>query len=230
MKADAMSESKKEQDARERMVKDQLKRRDIIDRAVLEAMGTVPRHRFVPDDQRDYAYTDGPLRIGQGQTISQPYIVALMSQLLGLSGEETVLEIGTGSGYQAAVLGKLCKQVYSIERIPELAENARRTLLELSIPNVSVMVGDGSRGLPEQAPFEGIMVTAAAPSVPKPLLEQLTEGGRLVLPVGSQMGQSLECWTRDGEDYRCHHVAPVAFVPLVGEHGWSSDERSRWWR
>jgi protein-L-isoaspartate(D-aspartate) O-methyltransferase len=230
MKDRAMSESRKERDARKRMVKNQLMRRDIVDQAVLKAMQNVPRQRFVPADQREYAYTDGPLRIGQGQTISQPYIVALMSQLLALNGQETVLEIGTGSGYQAAVLGELCKQVFSIERIPELAENAKETLLELSFRNVTVIVGDGSRGLPEHAPFEGIIVTAAAPAVPKPLLEQLAEGGRLVLPVGSQMGQSLECWTRSGEDYRSKHVAPVAFVPLVGEHGWSSDERSRWWR
>jgi protein-L-isoaspartate(D-aspartate) O-methyltransferase len=230
MRAEAMAESEKEREARERMVKDQLKRRDIVDPAVLEAMRAVPRHRFVPEDQRDFAYADGPLRIGQGQTISQPYIVALMSQLLALSGQETVLEIGTGSGYQAAVLAHLSKQVYSIERIPELAESARRILEELSIENVAVIVGDGSRGLPGKAPFEGIIVTAAAPAVPKPLLDQLTDGGRLVLPVGGQMGQSLECWTRGGDEYRCQHVAPVAFVPLVGEHGWSSDERSRWWR
>lgn len=225
-----MNKGNEERQARERMVKDQLMRRDIVDQAVLDAMRNVPRHRFVPEDQRDFAYADGPLRIGKGQTISQPYIVALMTQLLRLSGEETVLEIGTGSGYQAAVLAQVSNQVYSIERIPELAENARRVLDELTIQNVEVILGDGSAGLLDKAPFEGIMVTAAAPAVPKPLIEQLSEGGRLVLPVGSQMGQSLECWTRDGDDYRCQRIAPVAFVPLVGEHGWSADERSRWWK
>jgi protein-L-isoaspartate(D-aspartate) O-methyltransferase len=153
-----------------------------------------------------------------------------MSELLRLEGEETVLEIGTGSGYQAAVLAQLARQVYTLERIPELAQQARQTLETLGYGNVEVIVGDGTRGLPDQAPYEGIIVTAAAPSVPAPLKAQLANQGRLVLPVGGQGGQILEVWLRDGEEYRSESVAPVAFVPLLGEHGWERDERpTSWW-
>jgi len=174
---------------RRRMVSEQLSARNIRDRRVLAAMGAVPRHRFVPEEHRHLAYSDGPLPIGGGQTISQPYIVALMTQLLLLDGKETVLEIGTGSGYQAAVLAYLAQQVHTIERQSGLAERARAALTNLGIMNVAVHLGDGSLGLPEHAPYQAILVTAAAPEVPRLLLEQLAEGGRLVLPVGGRLGQ-----------------------------------------
>ncbi len=216
-------------DARERMVEEQLSARDIVDPRVLQAMRDVPRHRFIPDDVRHLAYADCPLPIGQRQTISQPYIVALMVQLLELTGEERVLEVGTGSGYQAAVLARLARQVYTIERIPELAQRARETLCTLGVTNVTVLEGDGTQGLPQHAPFDAITVAAAAPRVPEPLQQQLLDGGRLVVPVGSREGQVLERWTRRGEDFRVERIAPVAFVPLVGDHGWDSDEGPRSW-
>lgn len=211
--------------ARRRMVDEQLRGRDIRDPAVLDAMRAVPRHLFVPEDQRRYAYADGPLLIGHDQTISQPYIVALMTELLKIEGDEVVLEIGTGSGYQAAVLAHIARQVYTMERIAELARRAEATLHRVGLENVEVIVGDGSRGLPEHAPFEAIVVTASVPRVPEPLKAQLADGGRLVLPVGSQFGQVLERWKRKGDDLSRERVAPVAFVPLLGEHGWASDER-----
>ncbi len=217
--------------ARERMVKTQLRGRDIIDSRVLTAMGTVPRHRFVPDDLRRQAYADGPVRLEKGQTISQPYIVALMAQLLELEGEETVLEIGTGSGYQAAVLSMLVAKVYSLERIPELARLAAEKLRVLGYENVEVLERDGSSGLPEHAPYPAIVVTAAAPKPPEPLKEQLAPEGRLVVPVGSQEGQMLERWRKGkGGALSQERIAPVAFVPLMGEHGWKTDHRPFWAR
>ncbi len=215
--------------ARERMVREQLLARDITDRRVLEAMGSVPRHIFVPDDLQHLAYRDAPLPIGQRQTISQPYIVALMTQLLALRGDETVLEIGTGSGYQAAVLARLARRLYTMERIPELAAAAAERLDQLGIDNVEVLARDGSAGLPEHAPYDGVIVTAGAPRVPEPLKEQLADGGRLVLPVGSQEGQLLELWKRKGEVFDRDIVAPVAFVPLLGDEGWARDERPESW-
>jgi len=212
---------------RRRMVEDQIVRRGIRDERVLAALLAVPRHCFVPVDQRDLAYEDCPLPIGYGQTISQPYIVALMTQLLELKGEETVLEIGTGSGYQAAVLAHLARQVHTIERLAPLAETARQALLELGLANVHVHVGDGSAGLPQFAPFDAILMTAAAPRLPPPLREQLTDGGRLVLPVGGLGEQRLELWQRRGELWDHEMILPVAFVPLRGKHGWSEDD-SRW--
>jgi protein-L-isoaspartate(D-aspartate) O-methyltransferase len=215
--------------ARQRMVEEQLRGRDITDARVLAAMIAVPRHVFVPDDMRAFAYSDGPLPIGQGQTISQPYIVALMTQLLELQGAETVLEVGTGSGYQAAVLSHLAEKVYTIERSAELAGSARKVLESLGIENVIVRHGDGSGGLPEFAPFHGVIVTAAAPKVPRPLLEQLDAGGRLIVPVGGRDGQVLERWRRDGDEFHVERIAPVAFVPLIGTHGWSEDYgETRW--
>jgi protein-L-isoaspartate(D-aspartate) O-methyltransferase len=209
-------------EARRRMVSEQLSSRDIRSPRVLEAMLQVPRHRFVPPDECDLAYADAPLPIGHHQTISQPYIVALMTQLLELTGEERVLEIGTGSGYQAAILALLAGQVYSVERVPELCQRARATLAELGLGNVTVIEGDGSLGLAEHAPYQAILVTAAAPGIPEPLKEQLAEGGRLVLPVGGRGGQMLERWRRTASRYDREQIAPVAFVPLIGQHGWSS--------
>jgi len=217
--------------ARERMVQAQLRGRDITDERVLAAMSAVPRHRFVPDDMQKLAYADGPVRLEKGQTISQPYIVALMAQLLELEGEETVLEIGTGSGYQAAVLAMLASRVYSLERIPELARSASVKLRELGYDNVEVLEQDGSNGLPEHAPYLAIVVTAAAPKPPEPLKEQLAAGGRLVVPVGSQEGQTLERWRKGkGGAFSQERIAPVAFVPLRGEHGWKTDHRPFWAR
>lgn len=205
---------------RQRMVEEQLLDRDIRDPRVLDAMLTIPRQRFVPAEHHPQAYNDGPLPIGNGQTISQPYIVALMTQMLQLRGDEKVLEIGTGSGYQAAVLGYLAREVHSIERHPDLARFAVRILQDLGLNNVFVHVGDGSRGLPEFAPYTAIIVTAAAPHVPPALLEQLSEGGCLIIPVGSRGGQYLERWYRHGNQYEHEVVTPVAFVPLLGEFGW----------
>jgi protein-L-isoaspartate(D-aspartate) O-methyltransferase len=205
-----------------RMVDEQLLERDIVDPRVLDAMRMVPRHSFVPIEHRHLAYADGPLPIGRGQTISQPYIVALMTQLLELKGNETVLEVGTGSGYQAAVLAYLVKEVHTIERYADLARFAARILDDLGVRNVHE--GDGSKGLIEFAPYAAIMVTAAAPGVPKPLLEQLVEGGRLVIPVGSRGGQILELWQRRGLEYDRDAITPVAFVPLRGQYGWDGEE------
>jgi protein-L-isoaspartate(D-aspartate) O-methyltransferase len=202
------------------MVETQIAGRGVRDRCVLDAMRSIPRHYFVQPEYRNLAYSDGPLPIGSGQTISQPYIVALMTELLELKGEEKVLEVGTGSGYQAAILACIASEVHSIERHPNLAKYAMKILEELGIKNVTVHVGDGTLGFPEQAPYAGIMVTAGAPNVPKSLLNQLDDGGRLVIPVGGRGGQYLECWRRQGKDYRHENIIPVAFVPLIGEMGW----------
>jgi len=205
---------------RQQMVKSQLLSRDIKDQAVLEAMNSVPRHLFVDPEFRDMAYSDGPLPIGSGQTISQPYIVALMTQLLELQGHETVLEIGTGSGYQAAILAQVAEQVHSVERHADLARRAEQVLADLDYSNVQVHVADGTLGLPELSPYVGIIVTAAAPHVPQALLDQLAEGGKLVIPVGGRFGQYLETWSRSADEFTSQGIVPVAFVPLVGKEGW----------
>lgn len=205
------------------MVAEQLQARGIRDPRVLRAMLRVPRHRFVPPELAASAYEDGPLPIGQGQTISQPYMVALMTQCLELTGTERVLEVGTGSGYQSAVLAELCRWVYTVERIPELAARAERTLRELGYHNVSVRVGDGTLGWPEEAPFEGILVTAGAPEAPPALLEQLAEGGRLVIPVGTRYSQTLQRITRRGGRLEVEEFGPCVFVPLVGRQGWPEE-------
>ncbi|HNB55294.1 MAG TPA: protein-L-isoaspartate(D-aspartate) O-methyltransferase, partial [Anaerolineales bacterium] len=184
--------------ARHSMVTEQLVERGITDPRVIHAMSAVPRHLFVPAESREQAYADGPLPIGENQTISQPYIVGLMSQLLNLQGHEIVLEIGTGSGYQAAILGKLARQVYSIERHEPLSEQATQVLHELGYENIVIMTGDGSRGLLAHSPFDGILIAAATPQVPKIILEQLADGGRLIVPTGGPDGQDLERWTRHG--------------------------------
>lgn len=209
---------------RHHMVERQLETRDIRDRRVLNAMRTVPRHRFVPSEYSHMAYSDGPLPIGSGQTISQPYIVALMTQMLRLEGHETVLEIGTGSGYQAAILAYLASEVHTIERHAELAEHAAQVLKSLELTNVKVHIRDGTLGLPEFAPYQAILVTAAAPQVPQTLLNQLDDGGRLIIPVGGRLGQTLERWERHGSEYTSEAQIPVAFVPLRGRHGWQEGE------
>lgn len=206
---------------RAEMVAQQIERRGITELRLLEVMRTVPRHLFVPEDLISMAYDDCPLSIGSGQTISQPYIVALMTQLLHLQGDEIVLEIGTGSGYQAAVLSRLAHSVHTIERFSTLASRARQVLDTLLFENVVVHTQDGSLGWPEAAPYQGILVTAAAPAPPPPLLEQLADGGRLVLPVGGRGGQVLQVWQRCGDNFDHEDNIYVAFVPLRGAHGWN---------
>lgn len=208
---------------RQRMVEEQFIRRDITDKRVLDAMRKVPRHVFVPEEHRHLAYSDCPLPIGQNQTISQPYIVALMTQMLGLKGDEIVLEIGTGSGYQAAVLSLVAQEVYTIERYQILAQRALKSIQQLDIKNVTLQVGDGTLGWPEHAPYDAILATAAAPKVPQPLLDQLAEGGRLVIPVGGRIGQYLESWFREGDKFRHEQTVAVAFVPLLGKYGWKDN-------
>jgi protein-L-isoaspartate(D-aspartate) O-methyltransferase len=208
---------------RTRMVNEQIISRGIHDERLLEALRRVPRHWFVPEEYTNIAYSDGPLPIGHGQTISQPYIVALMTELLGLLGEENVLEVGTGSGYQAALLAILAKQVHTIERHEVLAEKAEKVLSKLGLTNVVVHVGDGTLGLAKYAPFKAIMITAAAPRVPQPLFEQLDEGGYIVLPEGGAGGQILDRWRMQGGKYKQEHITPVAFVPLRGQYGWKEN-------
>ncbi len=206
--------------ARKRMVEEHIAARGVLDPRLLAVMGSVPRHLFVPADDLAWAYADGPLPIGHGQTISQPYIVALMTELLQVEATGRVLEVGTGSGYQAAVLGQLAAQVHTVEVIPELAAQAAKTLAGLGYKNIQVHTGDGSLGWPEAAPYDGILVAAAAPSAPQPLLDQLADGGRMVLPVGSRGYQHLEVWERKGHEFEHRDNLAVAFVPLRGEHGW----------
>src|SRR5580700_6675406 len=204
---------------RRNMVDTQLRARGIRDERVLAAMGKVPRHLFVADEYRDSAYEDHPLPIGEGQTISQPYIVALMLEVLGLEGSETVLEIGTGSGYQTALLAELARQVYSVERIESLARSAEAILKRLGYRNVSLIVGDGSQGLVQQAPFDAIVVSAAAPQIPQPLLEQLREAGRMVVPVGPSDAQKLKLVQRREGGIVVTNLEGCRFVPLIGEQG-----------
>ncbi len=204
---------------RERMVQDQLERRGITDERVLDAFRAVPRHRFVPEAQRDRAYGDHPLPVGEGQTISQPYMVASMTEALELTENERVLEVGTGSGYQAAILAELADTVISIERHESLAEQARSLLDELGY-KVTVIEGDGTLGYPERAPYDGILVTAGSPEIPEPLKEQLTDGGRLVIPVGDKVDQQLIVGTQTEEGFTKQERFGCRFVPLIGEHGW----------
>jgi protein-L-isoaspartate(D-aspartate) O-methyltransferase len=203
------------------MVARQIEGRGIREPRVLAAMRMVPRHRFVSDSLRSEAYGDHPLSIGEGQTISQPYMVAAMTEALMLRGSEKVLEVGTGSGYQAAILADLAKEVISIERLATLAEQARARLAEVGITNIQVVVGDGTQGWPDRAPYDAILVTAGAPSAPAPLLDQLAPGGTLVVPVGDRHGQILEIHHRlpSGRVEVQRHT-PCRFVDLIGEHGW----------
>jgi len=208
------------EEARHRMVERQLAQRGITDERVLQVMRDVPRHQFVPEDLWDMAYRDTPLPIGHGQTISQPYIVAYMTQLLHLTLDDRVLEVGTGSGYQAAILSRLASEVYTIECVAELAQRAERVLQEMGYDNIRLRIGDGGYGWPEAAPFDAIIVTAAAPEVPSPLIAQLAEGAPLVAPIGPTGYQDLVRLYKRGDQTQTEYLTPVAFVPLVGEHGW----------
>jgi protein-L-isoaspartate(D-aspartate) O-methyltransferase len=201
---------------REKMVETQIKARGVRDPRVLSALLKVERHRFVPEEYLNSAYSDQPLPIGEGQTISQPYIVALMTELLELKGDEKVLEIGTGSGYQAAILAEVAKEVYTIEIIESLASMAKKLLLELGYQNIKVKAGDGYLGWPEVAPFDAIIVTAAPDHIPKPLIEQLKEGGRMVVPVGTYT-QELKKIVKQSGKIETTDVIPVIFVPMTGE-------------
>jgi protein-L-isoaspartate(D-aspartate) O-methyltransferase len=201
------------------MVEQQLRRRGIHDERVLRTMGEVPRHEFIPESVRHRAYLDQPVPIGEEQTISQPYIVAVMTQYLAVEPENVVLEIGTGTGYQAAVLSRLGKQVYTVERHASLAERAREIFRRLGYDNIEVVLGDGTQGLPEHAPYDRILVAAAAPSVPAPLVEQLQEGGRMVIPVGSSDTQVLQLLRKSAGEIFTSNLEGCRFVPLIGEGG-----------
>lgn len=202
----------------------ELRHEGINDPGVLAAVEKVPRELFVPPECRSHALRNIPLPIGCGQTISQPYVVALMTQALSLTGSERVLEVGTGSGYQCAILAELCQMVVSIERFEPLASSARTLLERLGYSNVQVVVGDGSLGYPDLAPYDAIMVTAASPRAPQPLIDQLADEGRLVLPVGSHYSQQLMLYFKRGDKLLSHRLGSVRFVPLVGEAGWKDRE------
>jgi protein-L-isoaspartate(D-aspartate) O-methyltransferase len=203
------------------MVERQLRRRGIADERVLAAMGEMPREEFVPERYRSRAYSDSALPIGEGQTISQPWIVAAICQALALSGDERVLEIGSGSGYSAAVLSRLAAAVIGVERHESLADRARAALAALSVDNVELHVGDGSRGVPERAPFEAVAIHATAPAPPRTLLGQLADGGRLVVPLAADRADLLTVFRRHGEELRSEAIGPCRFVPLIGEEGFN---------
>jgi protein-L-isoaspartate(D-aspartate) O-methyltransferase len=208
---------------REQMVREQLEARGIVDERVLAAMRAVPRHRFVPEGVRHLAYQDGPLLIGENQTISQPYIVAYMSECLNLRGDETVLEVGTGSGYQTAILCHLCRYVVSVERYDTLARRAAVILAALALNNAEINVADGSEGMPDLAPFDAILVSALAPGVPEPLAQQLTDGGRMLIPIAEDRQarrQYLVRVNRRGDTWSVEHLIAVMFVPLLGRYGY----------
>lgn len=205
---------------REEMVTRQLISRGIRDKKVLEAFLSVPREEFVPPAVQEDAYGDFPISIGEGQTISQPYMVALMTECLELKGDEKVLEIGTGSGYQAAILSELTQEVYTVERIPSLACRAEETLKKLGYTNVKVFIRNGTEGLEEYAPYTHIIVTAAAKEIPSPLTRQLSEGGKMVIPVGNAFSQELELIEKREGELMARKVERCVFVPLVGKYGW----------
>jgi protein-L-isoaspartate(D-aspartate) O-methyltransferase len=214
-------------EARQAMVETQIRRRGVLDPRVLAAMGKVPRHRFVPRHLWEQAYSDYPLPIGEEQTISQPYIVALMTEALELAGPEKVLELGTGSGYQAAILAELATQVYTIERIPSLARVAEQVLASLGYINMHVIVADGTLGWAAEAPFDAILVTAGSPQVPPPLVDQLAMGGRLVIPVGDRYTQTLTRVRRTPDGLKHEYLGGCRFVKLIGRHGWEADTGER---
>ena len=203
------------------MVDTQIASRGITDQRVIAAMRKVPRHLFLDEALWPQAYDDHPMPIGEKQTISQPYIVALMSEVLKLTGREKILEIGTGSGYQAAVLAELAEQVYTIERIPSIAKRTRKTFDQQQYRNVIVRIGDGTAGWKEHSPYDGIIVTAASVAPPKPLLEQLATGGRLVIPIGDEFTQELMVYIKEGDnEFKEEHYGGCRFVKLIGEYGW----------
>lgn len=216
-----------EMEARRRaMIADQIVARDILDPHILQAMADVPRERFVPGELAEFAYEDRPLPIEAGQTISQPYVVALMIDAARIGRDDRVLEIGVGSGYAAAVMSRLARRVHAIDRHDELAGRARERMADLGYDNVVIRTGDGTHGWPENAPFDVILVAAGGPALPRPLIDQLAVGGRLVIPVGAAEQQRLMRVTNDGENgYREDDLGPVHFVPLIGEHGWSDTGR-----
>lgn len=209
--------------ARDRMVEEQLIPRGIRDPKTLEAMRKVPRHLFVEEALKDQAYGDFPLPIGRGQTISQPYIVALMTQSLGLKGDESVLEIGTGSGYQAAILSQMCQKVYTVERIDSLLVQARKVFDSLHYLNILTKLDDGTHGWPEYAPYDAIIVTAGGPRVPEPLLQQLADPGVLLIPVGDRGVQDLRMVTKKDGEITEKTIEFVRFVSLIGDHGWKGN-------
>lgn len=206
--------------ARKEMVEYQIKARGINSPEVLKAMEKVPRHLFVPEDSQIYAYEDHPIGIGYGQTISQPYMVAIMTELLDLKSTDKVLEIGTGSGYQTAILAEIAEKVFTIERIEELANSAKERLDRLGYKNITVICGDGTLGYEKEAPYDAIIVTAGSPEVPETLKQQLKDGGRLVIPVGSTSLQVLLKITKRGDDFLTEKHTSCIFVPLIGEKGW----------
>jgi protein-L-isoaspartate(D-aspartate) O-methyltransferase len=210
-------------DIRHRMVEGQIRARGVRNERVLAAVEKVPRHVFVPDEMKRLAYDDRPLPIGDGQTISQPYIVALMTELLDPHAGDRVLEIGSGSGYQAAILADLASEVITVERLPAVAARARRNLSLAKSRPVEVVVGDGTLGYPKKAPYQGILVTAGTPEIPEPLVDELADGGRLVAPVGPHGFQELIRLVREGEKIRRETHGGVVFVPLIGEHGWREE-------
>jgi len=206
--------------ARARMVEEQLVPRGIKDKFVLKAFKDVPRHEFIPEEYQNKAYADHPIPIGEDQTISQPYMVALQTECLALNGRERVLEVGTGSGYQTAILASIVKWVYSVERFPGLASKAEERIRALGYTNFSIKTGDGSLGWPENAPYDGIIVTAGSPGIPKSLVGQLKDGGRLVIPVGGEFGQILTIVEKNAGVLKKTEVCSCTFVPLIGEEGW----------
>jgi protein-L-isoaspartate(D-aspartate) O-methyltransferase len=210
---------------RRSMVEGQIRSRGIRNERVLAAVEKVPRHLFVPENLKGAAYEDRPLPIGDGQTISQPYIVALMTDLLDPHAGDRILEIGAGSGYQAAILAELASEVVTIERIPQVAARARRNLGTAGSRKVEVILGDGTLGYPPKAPYQGILVTAGTPEVPPPLVDQLADGGRLVAPVGPHGIQELVRLVKEGDRIRRESHGGVVFVPLIGEYGWREDEK-----
>jgi protein-L-isoaspartate(D-aspartate) O-methyltransferase len=205
---------------RERMIEEQLVRRGITDQRVLDAMRTVPRHLFVEDAIQSQAYSDFPLPIGSGQTISQPYIVALMTMALQLTGSEKILEIGTGSGYHAAILSRLCQKVYTVERLDALVSRARKIFDRLRYHNIVSRIDDGTEGWPSEAPFDRIIVTAGGPRIPAPLIDQLADPGRLIMPVGGQEVQELQVADKRDGDIKITTIEHVRFVDLIGAHAW----------
>ncbi len=211
---------------RKRMVDEQLVPRGIHGEALLDAFYAVERHKFMPEGSQENAYADFPLPIGEGQTISQPYIVALMTECLALSGKEKVLEIGTGSGYQAAILSRLCKEVYTVERHEKLAQRAKAAFDEMGYANIRIKVGDGTLGWKEEAPFDRIIITAASPKIPLPLIDQLNESGKLILPLGESFSQVLTLAEKKKGKLESINVCGCVFVPLIGKYGYSDRRRA----